>query len=76
MEEDLKPVDNQTGGYNPESMASNTDGKTVVAKEAAQAHVPEEKATAALMEAASEAYYKYGVSAEGLKWVVDTAASP
>ena len=26
---------------------------------------------AALMEAASEAYYKYGVSAEGLRWVVD-----
>ena len=48
---------------NLESMASN-DGKTVVAKEAAQTHVAEEKPTAALMEAASEAYYKYGVNAK------------
>ena len=52
-------------------MASHADGGTMVAKEAAQTHVAEEKATAALMEAASEAYYKYGVSAEGLRWVVD-----
>ena len=67
----MKPADNQTGEYNLESMASHADGGTVVAKEAAQTHVAEEKAAAALMEAASEAYHKYGVNAEGLRWVVD-----